>query len=113
MMVLLPNIKKLVIKKRNMKRYLFVVMVLCGFVACKKSGETLNPNIAGKWELRRQSGGWRPDTNFTAGNGNIYQFNSNSTYMRFVNNQLSEHGSFKINKTNNPPNQPYNNIVFY
>ena len=48
--------------------------------SCEKGG-TVAPGFFGKYELRRQYGGlYYRDSTYKAGNGTVYQFNSDSTY---------------------------------
>jgi len=73
------------------------MLVACSFAACKKSGIT--PGLFGKWELRRSHGGFAySDSTYKAGNGNIFQFSSDSTYKQFSNNALTAQGKFHIVK---------------
>jgi hypothetical protein len=68
--------------------------------ACKK-GSSISPNLFGKWELRHSYGGFGGmDSVYKAGNGNIYQFNSDNTYKRFASKQLVSSGSFHIKHYN-------------
>jgi hypothetical protein len=93
-----------------MKRYFFLVAVVIAVSACKKSGIT--PGLIGKWELRHASGGWGHDSTYVAGNGNIYQFNADSTYKLYDNGALSSSGRFHIRKGNNFQVPSLNTIYF-
>jgi hypothetical protein len=83
-----------------------LVLVFCvaGTMGCKKDKKVTPPVNLGdaalfsKWELRNQSGGLRPDVNYAPGNGNILQFNQDSTYTFFIGNAVFQHGVFHINE---------------
>jgi hypothetical protein len=81
-----------------MKRFLLVVLVASSLAACKKNGVTPSVNIVGKWELHERKGGniLPQDTTYQAGNGNIYQFNSDSSYKQFTNGALTASGTFQL-----------------
>ena len=81
-----------------MKILIVVVMVCFTMSSCKKEKQTL-PGLVGKWELRRMYGGFGyRDSTYAPGNGNIYQFNRDSTYKRLENGNLTEAGFFHIKK---------------
>jgi hypothetical protein len=81
-----------------MKRFLIIVFAACGLAACKKEGVTQPVNIIGKWELARRYGGniLPQDTMYKAGNGNIWQFNSDSSYKEYTNGALTASGTFHM-----------------
>lgn len=80
---------------------IIIVVVICG-LSCKK-GSTVSPTLFGKWELHHSYGGLAGfDSVYKAGNGNILQFNSDSTYKRFEANKLAASGVFHIKHYNNP-----------
>lgn len=84
-----------------MKRLLLILVVAGGLVACKKSSTITtamnkSTGIAGWWELRRTSGGLRPDSIYASGNGNIYEFNSNNTYKKYQATLLVAQGVYRI-----------------
>jgi hypothetical protein len=83
-----------------MKRLLLIFVMAASLVACKKNStapaNTLNSGISGWWELHRTSGGLRPDSIYAAGNGNIYEFNSNNTYKKYQASLLVAQGTFRI-----------------
>jgi len=84
------------------KAFLLVLIVGCCLLACKK-GTMVSPGLFGKWELRHSYGGLAGyDSVYKAGNGNIYQFNSDSTYKHFAANNLLSEGVFHIKHYNNP-----------
>ena len=81
-----------------MKKILLLMMVTAALAACKK-GQQVSPGLFGKWELRRTYGGFAySDSTYKAGNGNVYQFNRDSTYQRFINNKPNAQGIFHIVK---------------
>ena len=78
------------------KVVLLVLIAVCCLPACKKS-TPISPGLFGKWELRSKYGGLAGlDSTYKAGNGNIYQFNSDSTYSHYVNKTLTTTGAFHI-----------------
>ncbi len=81
-----------------MKRFLLIVLVASSIAACKKGGVTPPGNIVGKWELHERRGGniLPQDTTYKAGNGNIYQFNSDSSYQQYTNSALVASGTFHM-----------------
>jgi hypothetical protein len=95
-----------------MKRVLLIVFVACVISACKKTG--ISPGLFGKWELREVSGGdfAFEDSVYKAGNGNIYQFNADSTYTAYLNHNQSAHGIFHIRKNTNPSANSVNILLF-
>jgi hypothetical protein len=86
-------------KKAIMKAILLVASLACCLLACKKS-EPISSGIFGKWELRRQYGGFiiPPDSMYKPGNGNILQFNRDSTYKKYIRGKLSHEGIYRIRK---------------
>ncbi|MFB9844194.1 hypothetical protein [Mucilaginibacter ginsenosidivorans] len=80
------------------------------FTSCKKT--EISPGLIGKWELRHASGGWGHDSTYVAGNGNIYQFNPDSTYKLYDNGALTSSGRFHIRKGNNFQVPSLNTIYF-
>jgi len=83
-----------------MKKFLFIVLVASSLAACKKNGVPPTVNIVGKWELHERKGGFiQPaDSTYHAGNGNIYQFNSNGSYQEYVNGTLAVSGTYRLDK---------------
>jgi hypothetical protein len=84
-----------------MRRVLLVMVVLSGMLACKKSGQVspkpVSAGLFGKWELRKEYGGFSfRDSDYKAGNGNIYQFNSDSSYQYYLKGKLNRQGVFHI-----------------
>ena len=81
-----------------MKNYLLMILVAGMFAACTKSGEISPVNLIGKWELSHRYGGniLPQDTTFQAGNGNILQFNADSSFKQYANGAVISSGSFHI-----------------
>src|SRR5437588_11805544 len=79
-----------------MKRLLLIVLVVSSLAACKKGRLSPSGGTVGKWELHRRYGGFiiPPDTTYKPGNGNILQFNADSTYKSYINGILSQSGIF-------------------
>jgi hypothetical protein len=87
-------------------------VLLLGITACNK-GEPVTPGLFGKWELRRQSGGLLGlDTTYKVGNGTMYQFKSDSTYLYYVKHQLTSRGTFRIKALNVPGINSVTRIYF-
>jgi hypothetical protein len=98
-------------KVLRMKTFTLIIVAACCMLACKKSGN-ISPGLFGKWELRSMVGGFAGfDSTYKAGNGRIYQFNSDSTYEQFNKSKLIAQGTFHI-KTYYPPSGPYEAILF-
>ena len=90
---------------KTVKAFFFVFCFAAITMGCKKDlqGTTINKLKAaansplfGKWELRIQRGGLQPDVNFAAGNGNIVQFNADSTYAFYIDDAVTKQGTFHI-----------------
>ena len=80
---------------------MIIAIVICAW-GCKK-GNSVSPTLFGKWELRHSYGGLAGfDSVYKAGNGNILQFNSDSTYKRYEAKKLVSSGVFHIKRYNNP-----------
>ena len=97
-----------------MKIFLSVLLVGLCFFGCKKNNVT-PPSITGLWELRNIiNGSAGSDSTYTAGNGNVYQFNSNNTYSKFKDDTvLISKGTFVINPNATTVNHvSYNTITF-
>ena len=95
-----------------MKRILLIVFVVCLISACKKTG--VSPGLFGKWELREAAGGdfAYQDSVYKPGSGNIYQFNTDSTYTAYLNHNQSAHGIFHIRKSTNPSENSVDILLF-
>jgi len=72
------------------------MIIALGSVACKKN-QVAPASITGKWELREALGGFK-DSVYAAGNGTIYQFNSNNTYKHFTQGILDDQGTYQYKK---------------
>ena len=80
-----------------MREFLLLMIGGC-FLGCKKS-DPISPGLFGKWELRRQTGGIAGiDSSYNSGNGNIIQFNSDSTFKHYVKGKLDLQGIFHYKK---------------
>ena len=95
-----------------MKPVLLLLLAACVLTACKKT--VVNPGLFGKWEIRRASGGdfAYQDSVYKPGNGNIYQFSSDSTYKAYINHNLSSQGGFHIRKNTNPAGNGVDILLF-
>ena len=90
---------------------LFVAVIFCG---CTKH-DIVPPSIVGQWELRDViNGSTGGDDAYTAGNGNLYQFNSDKTYSKFKNDTvLVTKGTYTVNPGGTTINRViYNTITF-
>lgn len=80
-----------------MKKILWFILAVSSLAACKKARTPLlSGGLIGKWELHERFGGniYPSDTVYARGNGNILQFNADSTYKSYVNGTLSRSGIF-------------------
>lgn len=80
-----------------MKIFTLAALVAVCMLACKKP-QPLSPYLFGKWEVRRTYGGFiiPSDSTYKPGNGNIMQFNSDSTYAAYQHNNLVSKGVFHV-----------------
>ncbi|MEP6585013.1 MAG: hypothetical protein ABJA90_12140 [Ginsengibacter sp.] len=79
----------------------FCVLIL---VCCKKHSEVFSSSIAGSWELRKVTGGFRgiyPGNDYAPGNGNTWII-SNATYQTYHNHSLIHSGSYSLGKDLSP-----------
>jgi hypothetical protein len=91
---------------------LFIAVAFC-MMGCEK-GTSVSPNLFGKWELRRAYGGFSyRDSIYKAGNGTVYQFNSDSTYKHFTKSQLDGQGVFHIKRYTNPAENTISNYQIF
>lgn len=81
-----------------MKRLLWIALAASSLAACKKDKVGVSANVIGKWELHRRYGGniIPPDTTYQPGNGNILQFNADSTYKTYSAGTVTDAGTFHI-----------------
>jgi hypothetical protein len=95
-----------------MKRILLLSAVVCVFSSCTKNGAG-NASIFGRYELRASYGGLSYfHQSFPAGNGNIFQFKSDSTYVRYANGTIAESGRYRIKITGTDNGARYGTITF-
>jgi len=71
---------------------LFLILL----ISCKKSNQDIVPNPIGRWEASKTIIDLSEGT-FSPGNGNIFEFETN-TFIRLVHNGQGESGSYKIIK---------------
>jgi len=76
-----------------MKKALLLIALLAVITACKK--ERIKPSIAGRWELRNESGGWGVNRDYPAGNGNGYTFSSDGHY-EFLRDTAKVTGAYSV-----------------
>lgn len=116
------------------KTILIIAGLALFIIACKKSAQPLptqptsnNPysslsksdilsaNFFGKWELTRRTGGniLPQDTTYKAGNGNIFQFNSDSTYAQYIGGTLSTTGVYHIKINDLKIDTSVYNIIYF
>jgi len=98
-----------------MKASLLIIVAIFCMVSCKKGGDSVSPYLFGKWEVTRVYGGniYPPDSLYKPGNGNIFQFNSDSTYLHYYHNQLNSQGTFHIRKNAFKVDQTYYNEIYF
>jgi hypothetical protein len=95
-----------------MKWGLLLLAVVCVFTACTKNGAG-NASIFGRYELRASYGGLSYfHQSFPAGNGNIFQFKSDSTYVRYANGTVTESGRYHIKIAGTDKGTRYGTITF-
>jgi hypothetical protein len=80
-----------------MKKIIWILLAAASLVACKKNQVTTPSVITGRWELRAMSGGFK-DTLSAAGNGMIYQFNSDYTFKHFTKGVQDGQGTYQYKK---------------
>ena len=96
-----------------MKKYFLILAIAFVVLACKKDKTVVNTSVFGKWELRAKSGGFTgATTKYAAGNGDIYQFNNDSTYTWTEKDRLLGSGKFHISITGKEKNMQYGTIKF-
>jgi hypothetical protein len=85
-----------------MKVFLFIFCIAVIVISCKKESQgpkiknITNSALFAKWELRYQNGGLMPQKAFAPGNGNIIQFNADSTYKFYQGFSVTGQGTFHI-----------------
>ena len=97
-----------------MKVFLSALFITLCFFGCAKHNIT-PPSIVGMWELRNIiNGSANSDSTYAAGNGNVYQFNSNNTYAKFKDDTvLITKGTYNINaNATTVDHVSYNTITF-
>jgi len=97
-----------------MKKLLFAVILIVSVAGCKKGGG-VSVSLFGKWEVRRvYNGNILPqDSVYKPGNGNVLQFNNDSTYARYAKGQQTGQGVFHVIKNGFKNNQTsYDEIYF-
>lgn len=80
----------------------FILLSIITTRGCHKSSAATGPNpvnITGVWELSKTTGGNIRGRDFPAGNGNVIKF-SGDKYEVWVDNQLSNSGTFELIKDN-------------
>jgi len=96
-----------------MRTILLLALVVVCALACKKSAP-VTPGLFGKWELRHSYGGLAGfDSVYKAGNGNILQFNSDSTYKRFEAKKLTATGVFHIKRYTSSTENPVTTYMIF
>ena len=73
-----------------------LLSIVATMAACKKENQA-TPAMFGTWELRQIQGGWGSLQVYGAGNGNNYQFSSDSSYVKYKNNSVESQGTFSLN----------------
>jgi len=80
------------------KALLFAVAIIC-LASCTKDG-IVSPGFFGKYELRASYGGLTGfSETYEPGNGNVFQFNSDSTYVHYSGSKSQDSGKFRIKIT--------------
>lgn len=83
-----------------MKKALLTIAIGLSFAACKKDNKvTPTPTgLFGKWELAVMHGS-TPSVKAPQGNGDVYEFKSDSTYVHYLDGKVQASGKFSINLT--------------
>ncbi|RFZ81627.1 hypothetical protein DYU05_17515 [Mucilaginibacter terrenus] len=96
-----------------MKKALLLMAVVAFLASCKKDKKVVPVSgLFGKWELASISGGWSQPAKVPAGNGDIYQFNRDSTYIRYLDGKMQKQGKFSINITERRDTLAFGTIKF-
>jgi hypothetical protein len=95
-----------------MKRALLLIAIATTLYACEKEG-AVNASVFGKYELRASYGGFSYHYDkFPAGNGRIFQFKSDSTYIRYADGAVAASGVYHIKITGAENGARYGSIAF-
>lgn len=80
-----------------MKKALLILSVVACLASCKKdkNDNKKTPGLFGTWQLTWLYGGWSPPQRVN-NSGDKYQFKSDSTYTRFIDNKVTASGKFSI-----------------
>ena len=92
---------------KTVKYIVFVLSAVFLIVGCRKElsvthikNSSVDDALFAKWELRQTNGGLQPGVAYASGNGNIVQFNADSTYAIYTGGDaVSKRGTFHITKT--------------
>ena len=83
-----------------MKKSLLLITAVIIIASCKK--DKVKPSsisVFGKWELGRSYGSLPQPMEVAPGNGDIYVLNTDSTYVRYIDNVVQHQGKFSIQIT--------------
>ena len=96
-----------------MKYFLPLMVIAICLFGCQKDKVTA-PSVAGRWELRQEIGGSMGlDNSYPVGNGNVYQFNSDGTFMQYTADSLTAKGTYTVKAHAETVNSVgYNEIYF-
>ncbi|RWY49495.1 hypothetical protein [Mucilaginibacter gilvus] len=95
-----------------MKKALLLVAIVIGLASCKKEKNAqVTPGLFGRWELAYVHGGLAPARAIT-NSGNMYQFNSDSTYVKYLENKVTASGKFSIKITEIRDTLKFGRITF-
>ena len=92
-----------------MKKVFLLIFVAATLFACKKE-RIVSKGYIGTFELRARYGGLAGiNEKYDPGNGNIFQFNTDSTFKSYTDRKLTNQGTFSIRKDSRTTN---NRIYF-
>ncbi|TWR30201.1 hypothetical protein FPZ43_04455 [Mucilaginibacter pallidiroseus] len=96
-----------------MKKALLIFFAAAGVISCQKQdSKPMSANLFGRWELAATHGGLSMPRPAPTGNGDMYQFNKDSTYSRYIDNKITAQGKFSINITETRDSLKFGIITF-
>jgi hypothetical protein len=83
-------------------KIIIIAALACIITAsCKKNNVIGQQTIAGKWELRKSSGGIAGTINYDPGNGSVYVFDNTKSYQLLSPTAIVHTGSYEIKESAN------------
>lgn len=83
-----------------MKKTAFLILV-AATLSCSKKGmnDELKNKLAHKWELRMGFGGVAGVNHFAPGNGNMLEFKSDNSFVKYQQGNIVQSGTYNIKST--------------